>query len=120
MRLYMDDDSTDAVLVRMLRNAGHDVRLPADVGLSGSPDPAHLRRSIHERRVLLSYNHRDFELLHDLVLEAAGHHPGIVIVRRENNPRRDLSRHDVVRAIDNLLASTMPLEDQYVILNHWR
>ena len=120
MRLYLDDDATDAVLVRMLGSAGRDVRLPAEVGLSGSPDPVHLCRSIQERRVLLSYNHRDFELLHELVVAATGHHPGIITVRRENNPRRDLNRPEIVRAIANLLASSMPLEDQLLVLNHWR
>jgi hypothetical protein len=29
MRLYLDDDSAAALLARLLRQAGHDVRVPA-------------------------------------------------------------------------------------------
>ena len=41
----------------------------------------------------------DFTLLHDLVLLAGGHHPGILVVRRDNNPIRDMSPGAIVRAI---------------------
>jgi hypothetical protein len=40
MKLYLDDDSVDPLLIRLLREAGHDMRLPAEVGLSGGPDAA--------------------------------------------------------------------------------
>jgi hypothetical protein len=99
MNLYLDDDSVDPLLIRLLRNAGHDVRIPAATGHSGSPDPFHLQNAILEDRVFLSGNHDDFLLLHDLVLAAKGHHPGILIVRRDNNPKKDLSPKAVVRAI---------------------
>ena len=36
MRLYLDDDSADPRLIRLLRGDGHDVQTPADVGLAGS------------------------------------------------------------------------------------
>jgi hypothetical protein len=42
MRLYIDDDSVDPGLIRLLRRDGHDVQIPADVGLVGSSDQAHL------------------------------------------------------------------------------
>ena len=120
MRLYLDDDSTDAHLVRLLTQAGHDICLPADVGLSGAADPVHLTVAVRESRVLLSRNNHDFEALHDLVLQVQGHHPGILIVCRENDPRRDLTPRGIVHAIKNLLAANIPLEDQFLILNHWR
>ena len=120
MRLYLDDDSIDSLLVRLLRNAGHDVLLPSDVGATGSHDAVHLRNAIHEVRSLLSGNHDDFEALHELVLEAGGHHHGILMVRRDNNPRRDMSQQGVVRAIQKLSLSMLPLADEFVILNHWR
>ena len=41
MRVYLDDDSAALLLARLLRQAGHDVELPADVGLSGEDDAVH-------------------------------------------------------------------------------
>ena len=58
--------------------------------------------------------------LHELVLLVAGHHPGIFVIRRDNDLTRDLRPRGVVRAIGNLLASGVPVPDQLHILNHWR
>ena len=120
MRLYLDDDSIFPILVRLLRQAGHDVLLPADLGTTGAADPVHFRHAIRAQRVLLSHNYQDFEFLHDLVLEAKGHHPGLFIVRQDNDPHRDLKPPHVVRAIRNLTAAAVPIADEYIILNHWR
>lgn len=54
MKLYLDDDSVDPLLIRLLRNAGHDVRVPVELGLSGHQDAVHLRYAIREGRLLLS------------------------------------------------------------------
>ena len=82
MRLYLDDDSAEALLVALLRREGHDPQVPADVGLAGEYDPVHLRHAVREDRVLLSRNHDDFQRLHDLIKEVQGHYPGLLIVRR--------------------------------------
>jgi hypothetical protein len=120
MRLYLDDDSVEALLVTLLRRAGHDVQVPADVGRAGDDDPVHLTHAVREDRALLSHNYRDFQNLHNLLLTAQGHHPGILVVRKDNNPQRDLSPAGIVRAIARLLASGTPVADTYHILNHWR
>ncbi len=120
MRLYLDDDSASRQLIRLLSNAGHDVEIPDSAGLSGEDDPVHLTHTAEEDRILLSGNHDDFRKLHNLVVRTGGAHPGIVIVRRDNDPRRDMSARTVVRSIDNLLASGAPIENQFIILNHWR
>ena len=85
MRLYLDDDTVNALLVRLLKRAGYDVQLPSDAGRDGSSDPVQLQHSIRTNRVLLSGNHRDFEELHELIHQAGGNHPGILIVRRDND-----------------------------------
>jgi hypothetical protein len=54
MKLYLDDDSAQALLVHLLCRAGHDVLVPADVGLAGKKDPAHFRQAIQEQAVLLT------------------------------------------------------------------
>jgi len=120
MNLYLDDDSVDTLLVRLLRQAGHDVQIPADVGMSGEEDSVHLAYAIGADRVLLSDNHRDFRNLHNLVMQAKGHHSGILIVRKDNDPTRDLKPAGVVRAIRNLEQAAVPLKDEYHNLNHWR
>jgi hypothetical protein len=120
MRIYLDDDSASPLLARLLRQAGHEVQLPADAGLSGEDDAVHFAHAAKDDRALLSGNHRDFLNLHNLVMQVKGHHPGILVVRRDNDPKRDLTPRGIVRAIRNFLAATISLGDQYVILNHWR
>jgi hypothetical protein len=120
MKLYLDDDSAAPLLAQLLQQAGHDVQRPNDVGLDGADDPVHLTHAIKEMRTLLTRNYRDFELLHDLVMAAQGHHPGLLIVRRDNDPSRNLKPRDIVRAVANLLAAGIPIADQYIVLNHWR
>jgi hypothetical protein len=120
MKLYVDEDSVHGLLVRLLQRAGHDIEVPSDVGLVAHSDPVHLTHSIDSHRPLLSANHDDFEELHDLVLHAGGTHPGILIVRRDNDRRRDLTPRGIVTAIGNLLAANVAVENQFIILNHWR
>jgi predicted nuclease of predicted toxin-antitoxin system len=91
MRLYLDDDSAATLLARLLRQAGHDVETPIDAGLPGEDDVVHLTYAVKNDRVLLTGNHRDFLNLHNLVMQVTGHHPGILVVRRDNDPKRDMT-----------------------------
>lgn len=120
MRFYLDDDSAAPLQIQLLRKAGHDVQVPSDVGLAGRPDAAHLRQAIRSKRVCLSRNYDDFESLHLLVREVQGHHSGIFVIRRDNDPRRNLAPRDVVRAIRKLQAAGLPLADELHILNQWQ
>jgi hypothetical protein len=81
MRLYLDDDSTSALLVRLLSRAGHDVRLPIQIGVAGKNDALHLTHGVLENGVLLTFNSDDFEELHNLLRAAGGHYPGILADR---------------------------------------
>lgn len=109
-----------ALLTRLLRQAGHDVCIPSDVGIAGSDDAVHLAQAIRDDRVILSHNHHDFEDLHNLLAVGAGHHRGILVVRRDNNPKRDLDEKGIVRAIDKLLRAGVQIVDHFHVLNHWR
>ena len=120
MRLYLDDDSANTLLAQLLRNAGHDVELPHDAGLSGEPDPVHLTHAISEARILLTKNYGDFEYLHNLLGIAHGHHSGILVVRHDNDPKRDLTPRGIVRTLAKLEAAGVPIADSYHILNQWR
>jgi predicted nuclease of predicted toxin-antitoxin system len=120
MRLYLDDDSASAALARELTSAGHDVQVPNDVGMVGKEDAIHLTHALREDRVLVSKNNDDFEMLHDLIRQAQGHHPGIFMIRQDNDPNRDMKPRHIVRAIRNLEAASVPIRDQFIVLNQWR
>jgi predicted nuclease of predicted toxin-antitoxin system len=120
MRLYLDDNTASPLLARLLRKAGHDVVLPAEVGTAGKDDSVHLAQAIKEGRVCLTQDYVDYENLQDLIMIAQGHHFGILLIRQENNPRRDLTPPGIVRAINNLEAAKFAMADQCQVLNHWR
>ncbi len=120
MRLYLDEDSASTLLVQLLRSAGYDVQTPTEVGMLGVDDPVQLTHAVREDRVLLTCNQDDFQNLQNLATALRGHHPGILVVCKENNPKRDLTERGIVRAIGRLLAAGVPTTDQLIILNQWR
>jgi predicted nuclease of predicted toxin-antitoxin system len=120
MNIYLDDDSIAVPLVQALRRAGHDVRTPADAGLSGAADPVHFRRAISEGRLMLSRNYDAFERLHLLIQEANGSHPSVLIVRGDNAKQRNMKPHDVVRALRNPATSGLLIANAYIRLNVWQ
>ena len=70
--------------------------------------------------MLLSHNYDHFQKLHNLIILTGGHHPGILAVRKDNDPRRDLDVAGIVRSIAKLEASGSPVADNVHVLNHWR
>ena len=70
MRITIDEDMANGLLIRLLQKAGHDVEAPAGVGMLGRSDPVQLGFAIHERPVCLTANYDDYEELHLLVAEA--------------------------------------------------
>ena len=121
MKLYIDDDSVDPGLLRLLRRDGHDIQIPTDVGLAGTSDQAHLAHSIRDRRAVLTRNYKDFKDLDDLIVSAAqGHHTGILVVLFDNNPRNNMSAGDIARAVRNLENAGVAIADSYQELNHWQ
>jgi hypothetical protein len=120
MRLYLDDDSIARRLVQALRQAGHAVQTPADAGRTGDDDSVHLLHAVEVDRVLLTGNHRDFENLHNLVKRTGGIHPGVLVVRKDGDSRRNMSPQQIVQAIAKLNATLSSVGTQFIVLNHWR
>ncbi|MBW3598599.1 MAG: DUF5615 family PIN-like protein [Planctomycetes bacterium] len=120
MKLYLDDDMADRLLLRLLTSDGHDVIAPADAGLAGSSDPIHLLYAAGCDRPILTGNHEDFFDLHNLVIQTGGHHSGILVVRKDNDRRRDLTPRGIAPALRNLESAGIPLADAFHIVNHWR
>jgi hypothetical protein len=120
MNLYLDDDSAKTSLVKLLEKPGHQVAIPADAGLTGVSDPRHLMHTVQHQRVLLTRNHDDCEDLHLLLQTAGGKHAGLLVVRLDNDPSRDMKDKDIARALANLEAAGVPVANEFHILNHWR
>jgi predicted nuclease of predicted toxin-antitoxin system len=120
MRIYLDDNFADRALAATLRKSGHQVSRPADFGLLGASDARHLERAIRENLVLLTKDRDDFQELHDLVLTSGGQHPGMPIVRYENDAKRDMRRGHVIAALGKLERAGTPLQSERTILNQWR
>jgi predicted nuclease of predicted toxin-antitoxin system len=120
MKLHLDDNLASASLASHLRNAGHVAVLPSDIGTAGFSDAQHLAKAANSAAVSLTADHEDFLDLHLLVQATGGRHPGILVVRRDNDASRDMKDRDVVRAIANLEAASVPIENELHVLNHWR
>jgi Domain of unknown function (DUF5615) len=120
MNLYLDDDSTKASLVSLLRRVGHQVAIPADAGLTGVSDPRHFMHTVQQNLVLLTRNHDDFEDLHMLVQATGGKHPGLLVVRSDNDASRDMKDRDIARALGNLEGAGVAIANEFHVLNHWR
>ena len=120
MNLYLDEDTASRRLVTFLSNAGHSIVVPTEAQLSGAPDARHLIYTIQHSLVLMTRNHDDFFDLHEVVLTAHGMHPGILIIRLDNDPTRDMTSRQIVTAIGHLESAGVPLANQAHILNHWR
>jgi predicted nuclease of predicted toxin-antitoxin system len=120
MRIYIDDDSIAHHLIRFLRDAGHDVLLPEQVGLSGKRDPEHLTYAILNRRVLITRNYRDFHLLDILIRSSGGQHPGIILIRQDDQKRNDMKPHQIVQATKKIQSTLADLTNQCLTINHWR
>jgi predicted nuclease of predicted toxin-antitoxin system len=120
MRLLLDENMNDQRLAARLRASGHDPVLARDLGLLSASDPKVLIFAIAQSIPALTRDSEDFEDLHDLVMAAGGHHPGVLIVRFDNDPRRNMSDRGIAIAITKLESSGVPIRDQIHMLNLWR
>jgi predicted nuclease of predicted toxin-antitoxin system len=115
LKLLIDEDAQDKLLVKLLRQSGHDVITVNEAGLSGQPDPIVLQSAKTNNRVLLTYNCDDFETLH----QTNPIHSGILAIYRSSNRSKNMSFKDIVQAIANLETANIPIANQFISLNHW-
>jgi predicted nuclease of predicted toxin-antitoxin system len=120
MRFLIDENISSPVLASRLRAQGHDPVLAGDVGLLSMTDPRVLLYSIAQDLPVQTQDAEDFEDLHDLVIAAAGHHAGILVVRFDNDPRHNLTDRGIGTAITKLDASGVGIRDRIHVLNLWR
>lgn len=115
MRLLLDEDSQSLLLVRLIREAGHDVETVRGAGLEARRDEDVLTYARQDGRVLLTRNVRDFLQLH----EADADHPGILVEHQDRDAAKNMSASDIVTAIGNIEQSAWDLAGQFVALNSW-
>jgi hypothetical protein len=100
--------------------AGHTVVVPADTGCRGASDARHFQYAISARRVVLTADREDFRELPELVLVSGASHPGALVVRYDNDPKRDMKPKHTVVAIHRLEQSGLVIVNEIVVLNQWR
>jgi predicted nuclease of predicted toxin-antitoxin system len=120
VNLYLDDNLSSGPLAAMLTKQGHSVVQPAMVGQRGASDTVHLEYAIRGQRVMLTADTDDFTELHQLILTAAGQHPGILIVRFDNNSRNDIKAKHIAAATAKVQDSGLVLTNQLLVLSQWR
>lgn len=120
LSLYLDDCADDDTLIVRLRRAGHEVNTPRLAGTVGAPDSDHLEYAARNRQTLLTKNPSDFLALHNVWFSKERQHSGILLVYDERDVSKNMTRSQIVAAIDNLVAAAVPIENQVHILNHWR
>jgi hypothetical protein len=120
MDLYLDDCLDSDRLIATLRNAGHRVETPRSAGGLGRRDDYHLEYATRHGLTLITKNPVDFRRLHDEWQAQGRTHNGIWLVYQDNDKAKDMQPSEVARAIDNLLASGVPILNELHVLNHWR
>jgi predicted nuclease of predicted toxin-antitoxin system len=100
MRSLLDENMSSPRLASRLQALGHDPILAGDVGLLSVTDARLLIWAIAPALPVLTRDSEDFEDLHDLVMSAGGHHPGMLVVRFNNDPRHNLADRGIGGAIN--------------------
>lgn len=118
LNLYLDDCAFSYTLRRLLLEAGHDVQIPAEVSppLTGAADEAHFAHAQATHRIILTKNPVDFSLLQRQFPD----HAGILAVYQDNDPTRDMSYTDIVRAIANLEQTGVTIAGGFWSLNAYQ
>jgi len=119
--IYLDDNIDDDELIARLRKAGYGVVSPRQAGTSGCKDLEHLAYAAEHGYVLLTADAKEFaEKWHKQWLEEGRSHAGILVIHYERDVSKNMSYEDIIRAIDNLVAAGMPLDNEVYSLNQWR
>jgi predicted nuclease of predicted toxin-antitoxin system len=120
VRVLIDENLSSRRLASRLQSAGHDFVLATDVGLISVADSRVLAWAVAQDRPVLTRDHEDFAALHDVVVAVGGHHPGILVVRFDNDPRHNLSERGIAMALGNPESSGVAVAGGIHVLNPWR
>uniref|UniRef100_B8HTZ3 DUF5615 domain-containing protein n=1 Tax=Cyanothece sp. (strain PCC 7425 / ATCC 29141) TaxID=395961 RepID=B8HTZ3_CYAP4 len=115
IRLYLDEDATHNRLLQALRNRGADVISTVEAGRLSRSDTDQLEWALNNRRVIYSFNVRDFYQLHTEWLGQSRTHAGIIL------SKQDYGIGDQVRGLLQLITSkpAEEMENQVEFLGEW-
>ena len=124
LNLLVDEDSQDKILVAKLKADGHDVLTATDANLLGQPDGTVLAYAIAHNRIILTRNCEDFCDEAWALKSRGGHHQGILLRYEKNDPAKDMTYDDIVRAISNIARvvnnGELILADREISLSFYR
>ncbi len=83
IRLYVDEDAEQRVLVEGLRSRSIDVVTAMEAGMLGTSDREQLDYAITHERAIYSLNVGDFARLHKAYLDDGQEHFGIVLIPKQ-------------------------------------
>jgi hypothetical protein len=101
VRLYVDEDASEAALVNALLNAGYDILTARQAATEGDDDLKQLEFAASQGRVLYTLNTADFALLHAKLLASGRSHAGIITI-----PEQRYSVGEKIRRILAFLNAT--------------
>jgi hypothetical protein len=81
--LYIDEDAMNEDFVQALRSRNVDVLTVADVGMLHKTDQDQLSWATENKRVIFSFNARDFYQLHTILLAQGMSHAGIILAPQQ-------------------------------------
>ncbi len=102
LRLLADECIQHKILVARLRAAGHDVLTVFEADLTGKRDETVFQHAVEENRLVFTINCIDFVELSLAKLKLGETHPGLLLLYQYNDPNRDMSYDEIVKAIVNL------------------
>ena len=118
LRLLLDEDTQAGRLIRLLREAGHDVRTATEAELIHRPDAEVMAEAARESRLVMTRNCDDFNALHRATTDP----PGTLAIY-QHGATSDLSDADIVQALANLEAvcaeTGWVLVGRFIALNPW-
>jgi len=116
IRLYIDEDSMDDDFVQALRSRNIDVLTVSDVAMLNKTDEEQLAWATEHKRVIFSFNIRDFCRLHSVLLGQGESHEGIVLA-----PQQRYGIGDLLRGVLHLIntRSAEEMVGQLEFLSDW-
>ena len=116
IRLYVDEDAVDKDLIQALRARGVDVITALEAGMIERQDEEQLEYAAVQKRVLYSFNVRDFYRLHTDFLARGRSHAGIILAQQQR-----YSVGEQMRRLLRLIAtkSAEGMRNQVEFLSAW-
>jgi predicted nuclease of predicted toxin-antitoxin system len=119
LRLLVDECLMSKLLISKLIELGHDVQTVAQANLMRTLDSVIFDYAVAANRVVITGNCGDFIELSDICTAAGGHHPGVLLIFTNNDRSKNMSVDDIIKALGNLEATGLALDDHWISLGSY-